>query len=206
MFVCRRSVFKKSCSRGHQSVFLITTKDVSWPIDPLHIQMHVRLHVRFVCLIRHRGLFFTPSHSAFVFSNHHFSFLGNVTLRGRCFVLLFKKNMLTRAVFSRPSSFQFSVHVEHKRDGASGSAPISGDGVLCSSHAQEETWFCCLHQDVHCCSCPVQCACVRQIVERNSHSSHHEPVIASPTDRMTPHIDSDHSSCIDVQLPSMGCT
>ena len=59
MFVCRRSVFKKSCSRDHQSVFVIATNDVSWPVDALHIQKHVRLHVRFKCLIRHRVLFFS---------------------------------------------------------------------------------------------------------------------------------------------------
>ena len=120
MFVCRRSVFKKSCRRGHQSVFLITTNDVSWPIDARRIQKHVRLHVRFMCLIRHGGLFFSFRTLRWSFSHRHFSFpsfvrlratLGNVTQRS---FFCSSKNMLMRAFFYRPSSFQFSVHVKHK--------------------------------------------------------------------------------------------
>ena len=122
MFVCRRSVFNKSCSRGHQSVFVIATNRGERPGCAPRIQtrfhLQVRLHVR---LIRFRGTFLL-SHSARVFSTEHLFSLPIVRLRARLgyvtphrLFCLIVQETCQRAQFSPDHPvFSFLVHVEHK--------------------------------------------------------------------------------------------
>ena len=74
--------FLKSYSRGHQSVFPITTCDVSWPGCAPRNQTHVHCHVCLMRFLRHRGNFFLFAHL------RQRARLGHMTPRRRRFFLL----------------------------------------------------------------------------------------------------------------------
>ena len=62
------ALFLRSCSRGHQSVFVIATSCVEWPGCTPQIQTRFHLQVRFMCFIRFRGTFFPFAHCTCLFN------------------------------------------------------------------------------------------------------------------------------------------